>query len=310
MTSLDKTAEIIINKCLGIKKGEKVLIVSDETTFEIAEALFKKSSEKTETSQIRIKPTGQHGKEPDEIVAKAMKEADVVIAPTKYSLTHTKARKDASKKGTRVVTMPGITKEMFERAIDIKYEEMGKEIEKIAEKMRKCLKIKVKTNSGTDFWFENDGKRVINDDTGIFTKKGDYGNLPAGEVFVAPLEKTSNGVIIIDSMENLCKPKTKILVKKGLVQDVEKDSEFRKKLWKFKNARNIAEFGIGTNPKARIINKTLEDEKVRGTCHIAFGSSFAMKGKVKAEVHWDGIIIAPSIWFDDEKIMDNGVLLL
>jgi leucyl aminopeptidase (aminopeptidase T) len=93
------------------------------------------------------------------------------------------------------------------------------------------------------------------------------------------------------------------------VQEIEGDDAFRERLWKLKNARNIAEFGIGMNPKATIKGATIIDEKVKGTCHIAFGSSFAIRGKVKAAVHWDSIIIMPTIFFDDEKIMDNGELL-
>ena len=310
MNKLEKSAEIITNKCLKLKPTEKVLIIYDKTTKEIAEELFNKASEKTETIMIKINPTKRHGDEPSKEVAYLMKKFDAVIAPTKYSLTHTKARQNATKQGARVVTMPGITNKIFEKTIDIDYKKMGEEIKKLGKLMKKAKKIKVNSANGTEFEFENDGKRVKDDDNGLFLNRGSYGNLPAGEVYVAPLEKTSRGVVVIDSMEKICKPRTKLLVKKGLVQEVEGDNEFRKKLWALKNARNIAEFGIGMNPKATIVGNTLEDEKVKGTCHIAVGSNFDFGGKIKAEVHWDGIIIAPSIWFDDEKVMDKGELLV
>ena len=92
---------------------------------------------------------------------------------------------------------------------------------------------------------------------------------------------------------------------------VRNQNEFKKKLWSIKNARKVAELGIGTNPKAILSGNVLEDEKVLGTCHVAVGDNTSYDGgKNKAEVHWDGIVIQPTIWFDDEKIMESGELLV
>ena len=263
MNKLSKPAEITINTCLGVKKNERVLVLCDESTQEIAEALYEKASEKAETVLVKTKPTERHGSEPSKEIAYLMKKFDVIIAPTKYSLTHTKARQNATKQGARIVTMPGITKKIFEKTIDINYKKLKQEVDALAKEMRKAKKIKISSINGTDFSFENKAERVMDDDNGLFLKKGDYGNLPAGEVYVAPLEKTGKGVIVIDSMEEICKPRTKLLVKKGEVKEVEGDDKFRKKLWSLKNARNIAEFGIGLNPKATLVGNTLEDEKVK-----------------------------------------------
>ena len=71
-------------------------------------------------------------------------------------------------------------------------------------------------------------------------------------------------------------------------------------------ARNIAEFGIGTNSSARIIGNVLEDEKVKGTVHIALGNNAHFGGKVDVPLHLDGIIKNPSFWVDDELIMKEG----
>ena len=77
-----------------------------------------------------------------------------------------------------------------------------------------------------------------------------------------------------------------------------------------KNARNIAEFGIGVNEKAILSGVVLEEEKMLGTCHIALGSNFTFGGNVRADIHWDTILIQPTIYFDNEKVMDSGELLL
>jgi len=88
------------------------------------------------------------------------------------------------------------------------------------------------------------------------------------------------------------------------------NKEFKERMWKLKNARNVAEFGIGTNSKAILSGIGLEEEKVLGTCHVAFGSNFDFGGTVKADVHWDIVLLKPTIHFDNNKIMDGGELLL
>ncbi len=72
------------------------------------------------------------------------------------------------------------------------------------------------------------------------------------------------------------------------------------------NGDNIAEVGIGTNPRAKLIGNVLEDENVMGTLHVAFGDNHTFGGKIKADVHLDGIIKRPDIYLDNTKIMENG----
>ena len=76
-----------------------------------------------------------------------------------------------------------------------------------------------------------------------------------------------------------------------------------------KNARNIAEFGIGTNYQARVIGNILQDEKVLGTCHIAFGNNSSFGGKVYSEMHIDNVIQKPTIVVDKEIIMKDGKIV-
>ena len=73
-------------------------------------------------------------------------------------------------------------------------------------------------------------------------------------------------------------------------------------------ARNLAEFGIGTNPNARLIGNVLEDEKVLGTCHIALGDNSTFGGKVRAGIHVDGIFLRPTVELDGKIIMKKGKL--
>ena len=106
----------------------------------------------------------------------------------------------------------------------------------------------------------------------------------------------------------------KISVKNGYAYEIMGKSDAKKLLRAIKplgkSAFNIAEFGIGTNPKAKITGNILEDEKVIGTCHVALGNSTGLGGKIYAKCHLDGIMTKPTIYFDKKCIMHNGKFLI
>jgi len=302
-----KTAEMVIDKCMGVRHGEKVLIVTDSFAEKIGQALYDASTKATKDAfLLKIPQTSVDGEEPAREAADLMKKFDVVLCPTRHSLTHTKARKAATSNGARIATLPGITEEMFLRAVNIDYNELRERCRKLSEALGHASRARIATPSGTDFRLDLSKVGAL-EDNGSYTKPKEYGNLPAGEVFLSP--KDSAGIIVIDHLKDICRPKTKVSVRNNTVQEVF-DKSFHDLMWKYKNARNIAEFGIGVNPKAILSGSTLEDEKVLGTCHIAFGSNFDFGGKVRSEVHWDAVLLKPTIYLDDRKIMDEGDLLL
>jgi len=73
-------------------------------------------------------------------------------------------------------------------------------------------------------------------------------------------------------------------------------------------AYNIAELGIGTNDKAKLVGSVLEDEKVMGTVHMALGDNMSMGGKISVRSHLDGIILKPTLVVDGVTLMKDGVL--
>jgi leucyl aminopeptidase (aminopeptidase T) len=77
-----------------------------------------------------------------------------------------------------------------------------------------------------------------------------------------------------------------------------------------RDAYTVAEFGIGTNDKAILTGIILEDEKVMGTIHIAFGDNKSMGGSVRVASHLDGLIRQPTVWFDDTKVMEAGRFII
>ncbi len=310
--SLRKGAETVILQCLNISKNEEVVILDDGNDEELLKALTQVLNQHGSNFRIiEYEEPENHGEEPPKEVAEEMKDCDVFIAPTKKSLSHTKARVEACEAGVRGATLPGITKEIWNTSLQADY----REVERLSNKVYKLLsdtdKVKVKTPSGTDLSFEIN-INYFHKDTGIIHNSGEFGNLPAGEADGAPVKM--NGTLVVDHLpfaEN--SERMKIKIEDNKVKEIEgkEDSELSKKFESVEGAKNIAEFGFGTNPEAELIGNILQDEKVLGTVHIAFGdnTSYVPKNddkRVSADIHWDTVCKNPTVWFDDTKILDNG----
>ncbi|MGD8506223.1 MAG: aminopeptidase [Candidatus Bathyarchaeota archaeon] len=238
-------------------------------------------------------------------------------------------------KKIRAFWSPTVTIDMFTRTVSIDYPALQKKAAKVAEIMKNGTEINVKTALGTDITFEIEGRKPRMDD-GDFKTPGKGGNLPCGEVFISPSLRTANGAIVFDGSITLEKTliiqePVKVTVKKGFVTEVDGGNEARKleayirkaekKPFKMlekgelarekateyaKNARNIGEFGIGLNPKAKIVGNVLEDEKVLGTVHFAIGSNYDQDAL--ALIHSDGIVTNPTVTVDRKLLMKKGKL--
>jgi leucyl aminopeptidase (aminopeptidase T) len=127
------------------------------------------------------------------------------------------------------------------------------------------------------------------------------------------VESTANGTVVVDgSMIGgwpLSQP-IKLIVEEGYVTAIRGGKEARalKRLLDplGKPAFNIAELGIGTNYKAKIVGSVLEDEKVKGTVHIALGDNISMGGRISVESHVDGILMKPTLSLDGMPILREG----
>lgn len=296
---------------MNLKSDENCLIVTDSKLKLIGESLLKNSLNITKNSKLILTSIPKaHGTEPPKRIADEMLNYDVVLLATTKSLSHTRARKNASKKGARMASMPGITQEMMNRTLNVDFNKIRKLNNKLIAKLKNKNKIRITTKKGTSMVFYLKGRKWTGDD-GIYTKKGSFGNLPAGEVFIAPLERKSSGKIIVDaSIGGIGKVdrNAELTVKDGFISGIYggKIAGKFKKLLKGKLYRNVAELGIGTNYRARITGNVLEDEKVAGTCHIAFGNNKYFGGKVDVPFHVDVVVKSPTIYADDALIMKDG----
>lgn len=315
MDRLDKAAVNVLKNCMNVKKNEKVLIITDSKLEKIGNVFLKKSKEITKKSAlVKIPIPETSGVEPPKKVAKLMLIQDVILAVTAKSLSHTKARKRANKKGARIATMPGITEEIIKRTLIANYKKIKKNNLLLIKKIKNPKIARLKTKKGTDITIEIFKKRFI-DDSGTYIKKGAFGNLPAGEVMSMPVEGSANGIFIVDGsiggLGKVDKP-VSIVVKNGFAIKI-KGGRIAKKLvkqLKNKRYRNIAEFSFGTNPKARMSGVTLEDEKVSGTVHIALGNNKSYGGAVDVPFHVDCIIKKPDVFVNGKLVMKQGRFLI
>jgi leucyl aminopeptidase (aminopeptidase T) len=316
-TELLSASTIAIRDCMAAAQGETVLIVTDEPLRAIGYALWQAAKDLGhEVALVEMLPRKTNGEEPPPQIAHMMTMFDVVLCPTSKSLTHTDARRAASAAGVRVGTLPGVTEDIMVRCMNADYHQIAARTARLCALMEQTDVIRVTAPGGTDMHLPVTGRRA-HASSGLFRSKGQWGNLPTGEAYLAPLEEQSHGVVVVDgSMAGIgvTTEPIRIIVRNGYAEEIAggRDAERLRALVEphGRDGRNVAEFGIGTNDRARLTGVILEDEKVMGTIHIAFGDNKSMGGRVGVASHLDGLVKDPTVWFDDRKIMERGRLLI
>ncbi|MEK9651433.1 MAG: aminopeptidase [Poseidonia sp.] len=317
-----KSALTVIDTCMDLRRGENILIVCDPTTTEIGQALHDAASLRSDRVLLIVMPKGRHhGEEPPAPVANLMRQQQVVIAPTKYSLTHTRAVRQAIKDGARVATMPGMTLEMFtEGGMSADFNIIKKNIGEMNSMLRRKRIVNVKSESGTNVTFEVNWREWKLDDNGVCNRPRMLTNLPAGKIFTLPREGTMNGTIVIDGSWDSALVDEPVLlqVEHGLVVDVKGgtaaaqirqtfgEAAKRLKSKEQENVWTVAEFGFGMNPNARLLGNVLEDEKRLGTAYFSIGDNTTLGGTAAVGIQISGVLATPSIWLDESLLLENG----
>jgi leucyl aminopeptidase (aminopeptidase T) len=309
MSSLRAAAETAVHECMALDVDESFVVVTDDERLPIGELLYDVGSEVTDDAVlVRYPPGEQHGEEPSAPVAAAMRDADVVLAPTTKSLSHTRARSRATAAGARTATMPGITEEVMVAGLDADYHAIARECAALLERVADADEVRVTSPQGTDITFEP-GDREWHTDTGMVHDAGDFSNLPAGEVFVSP--ETATGTYVVDGTMMphglLDGVELRFAVEDGYVTDIG-DPDVRAQVEAAadevgRDAYNLAELGIGTNlGVSELVGSVLLDEKAAGTVHIAIGDDASIGGDTEAPLHLDGILREPTVYVDGEEV--------
>ncbi|UCC88414.1 MAG: hypothetical protein JSV81_03645 [Anaerolineales bacterium] len=325
---------------MGLKPGEKLLVVADvpriidwqtETQAKL-EAMAERAvlarlvagiaAEHFPDCSVSFLPfpaTGRHGAELEETVAQRMKESDVVVAPTTYSLSHTDARLATIQAGGRVASMPEFEARMFEAGgpMAADYRKIAADSQTFADLLATANEVTLRTAYGTDLRFSLAG-RPGRADCGLYgTEPGSWGNLPAGEAYAIPLEGTGQGKLVAPAgwYPNLAEDMI-FRIERGEVVELTGGGAVGDRFRGLFNLgsddplyrarRNLAELGVGTNPNARKPDNTLEAEKIKGTVHIGIGDNIHMGGQVEADSHDDFVQPRPDLIFDGKAVILDG----
>ena len=245
--------------------------------------------------------------------------ANIVIALSNNSTSHTNFRKLACHAGARFASLPHFDPEMFGTSMTVDWHALAARTAKLVEAVNRAEWVYVECPNGTVMHICKQGRHAEGDD-GLLTADGAFGNLPAGEAYLAPLEGESHGTMVIEwgPTAKLASPLT-LTIADGRVVRIDGDDPLKQRLEaKFTenpNCRNLAELGIGTNDKASRPDNVLEAEKILGTIHLALGDNTGFGGTTAAPFHEDYVFYQPTVTLvlpdgSQEIIIDNGQLQL
>ncbi|HET8814001.1 MAG TPA: aminopeptidase [Solirubrobacterales bacterium] len=313
---LDRAVKTVVRQCMGVQPGEDVLVICNPVTEEIGALMrIEAQGDGADATLAVISERDSAAAEPPRAVAAAMAAADVVLAPTIQSLSHTAARKAATEAGVRIGTLPGVTEEMLSRLMTGDLEEIRRRGWAVVTALNRGSEARITCPNGSDLRIGLEGRLGIVD-AGELGNRGAFGNLPCGEGFIAPLETTSEGTLVVDGSiagVGLLDEPTSLKIEEGHLVDASgADGSALMELLTAhgSDGTNVAELGIGTNEEAVLTGNILEDEKIFGTCHVAFGASAAIGGTVQVPVHLDCVVLEPTVEIDGETIASGGELLL
>ena len=313
MDKLYSAAKKAVQNSLRMKKGEKLLLVTDKQKMKIAEALaFWAKKSKVETTTYLMTETLRPIEAATSLFGLMMKNANATIYMLDARVEEKPFRGFMVENGGRygrICMMPGITEDMMKRLVNIDFHKMDMLTRKMIRTIKDCTEVRVTNALGTDISFSVKGRKWENDN-GDISKKGNHGNLPAGECYTCPVESTFTGKIIFSLIDDKIGRGEMVFEKGKLVSYKGKGiTEILKGIGKDPTGRIIGEFGIGTNRGAKICKNMLEAEKAFGTVHFAIGDSYGL-GKNKSKFHFDALVEKVTLMAGRKTLIKNGRFLL
>lgn len=314
----------VIRTCMGVEPGEKVLIAVDEPLRYVLGPLLEETLEAgpaelwTYTFPDAARPFTEF---PARFLDLAT-QMDVVVVflasldPVTELPAHVAARTTITRGKARYAAGAYIDRSILEHELSADYGLISELTRSLADRLQGASSVHITTPLGTDLRLSVAG-RAWRTDTGILRGRGVYGNLPAGEVYVAPLEDGAEGVLVVDKTLpglELSEP-VRLRFEEGKVVSIEGEpgAGYLERALREgerkpdgERSRTIAELGIGTNPKARLQGNLITDEKVAGTIHVAIGRNDFLGGKTVAPVHIDCVVGEPTLRVDGELVVALG----
>lgn len=324
MGTLAQGARNAITTCMNVQPGEKVVLVTDRVVAEVGDAL--EAAARKATPHVQRFVLEDFGARPildvPAAIAKAADACDVSIWAASSAKGELPMRMAYRKHiaHARHGHMPGITRELMETGMNADYDAVADLTTRLHERVQGVHTARVTNPNGTDFrvLFHPDWTWLP--DTGKFHRRGDWGNLPAGEVYTAPA--WLHGRIVTNLLGDHFSEKFKELVP-PLAFDVHDSRvvlesmtgatpqvirEFREYLSSDPMGARAGEFAMGTNlGLAKLVGNLLQDEKIPGV-HVAFGHPYSEQTGAPwtAKTHVDVVILDTDVWLDGMLVQEGG----
>jgi len=314
-----------VSVCLRIQPQEKVTVITDEATKEIAASIVHELERMCGPYRAWIledlapRPISEL---PSEIAAD-LETSQVSIFAVQAQTNELRSRMQmtdiVNRRRIRHAHMVNINRQIMLEGMRADFQKVDRISTKVIEMVQKAKHIRAKTSAGTDLTAElNPNYRWIKT-TGIISPDK-WGNLPGGEAFTTPGEV--NGTFVIDGVVGdwLCaefgdlgkNPLTVTIRGNRLVEAHSENRELRDTFWRYthtdENSDRVGEFAIGTNIELKdVIGEILQDEKFPGV-HIAFGNPYGAHTGAEwySSTHIDVVGRNFDIWVDEEHIMQGG----
>lgn len=338
MSTLDFGAKQAVYNCARVKKGEKVVVITDHSRKKIADAIIKHINEAGGELKIFVMedlgPRPEDGVNPlkfPEEVASAMSAADVSFfiaggKPGELDSFRFPMLDVISKSKVRHGHMIFITEEIMEQGMATDYSKVQDITKKIYDVVSKAKNIHITTPVGSDVSFEISSKLTWEKDDGILMPRK-LQNLPGGEIFTCPAD--ANGVVVVEGGFSELSSTDKVDLSRTPISYQLKDGRClreglscknKRLLDKFidytfnsdENSNRVGELGIGTNiGLTKLIGHLLQDEKFPGA-HIALGNPYPQYtgANWSSKVHNDGILLKTTIVVDGKTIMKDGKFVI
>lgn len=315
-----ETVSRVLDQCLGVRSGEHVILLADGgTDSEVIDALRSGVHDREArcllvTMERFIRP----GSEPSEPVAAILESADAAIELTSTFIGSSTARQRASASGTRYLAMPAVEADTFRLGgpLDVDFEAIRPTTEAVARAWEQASTFRFTTEAGTDLRGSVVGRkgRSLH---GIANSWGAYMAPPDIESGTAPVEGSSNGVVVVDGDflfmgKGPLRGHVALHFEDGQMVAVEGDEAQRLtdmiELCADPRMNNLAEISVGLNPNGRVCGVPMETESTLGSAHIALGNSIAYGGTVAAVAHLDCVFQNVVLELDGRPVLEQGKL--
>jgi len=320
MSNTMRGALRLLGVCANATRNDNVLAVLDTMHGYALGRILMQAAKRLglNLAVIIMAPRAYPGEEPPSLVVEAMKASDVVICATSMTMFYTNARLEACKAGVRFLSMAGGTPAtLASNAMLADFKAQERLVERVAKRFTNASLVRISSDEGTDIELNIAG-REGHAITGFCKNPGDAQGVPDIEAYVAPIEDSPHGILVVDastSVTGLLKSPIVIEIQRGTARRIRGGAPAKRLVkmlerTKSKNSFRVGEFGFGLNPRARFCGSIIEDEAVMGSAHLALGENRPLGGQNKAPIHVDLVLRRPRVELDGKLVLEAGRLLI